>query len=679
MLHAFDNFKTATKIYILVGLFVVVLAGTAIYSHATLNRVQSNVDAIYGENLKSISLLTTIHADLLQISNDSYTFMIATQQQKGLMSDVNAKFSDIDEQIAGFKKTNLDDAENSSLKTFSSALETYRKETLTNLNNSLGKTSGEMIATIALGEVTSQTGDSMIKAMNTLLEIENDNAAATYRDSQAEVVTATVSMWVIVVLCAILLAGLGALTINRIVGPLELIEQTSLDIALGDLGRNKNRQAKDKVLKRKDDLGLMAHAFVSIITEYLGPMEKAVSQVAAGDLTVEIMPRSENDAVNIAIRTMVESLRKTVGQTQLSANELTSASKELSESARQASEATSQIAATIQQVAKGTQQQSESVTRTASSVEQVARAIDGVAKGAQEQARGVSQAANLMGELSEAIQQVTNNAEEATKQAKNAAEVARDGSLKVEKTIAGMNNIKAKVGLSAEKVAEMGQRSQQIGAIVETIDDIASQTNLLALNAAIEAARAGEHGKGFAVVADEVRKLAERSSTATKEIANLIRGIQQTVNQAVEAMNEGSSEVQIGVERANEAGHALSEILTQFEVLSSAAIESVKMSTKMTATSNELVAAIDGVSSVVEENTAATEEMSAGSGEVSQAIENIASVSEENSAAVEEVSASAEEMSAQVEEVTASSAALAEMANQLQELVAGFKLIQNKA
>jgi methyl-accepting chemotaxis protein len=282
--------------------------------------------------------------------------------------------------------------------------------------------------------------------------------------------------------------------------------------------------------------------------------------------------------------------------------------------------------------------------------------------------------AGLTSQISSAIETVSANARKATEGASDASKAAGNGAKIVSATVNGMTTIREKVNLSAGKVEEMGNRSEQIGAIVAAIEDIASQTNLLALNAAIEAARAGEHGKGFAVVADEVRKLAERAGAATKEIGGLIKGIQVTVSEAVVAMHESAEEVESGVKLAGDAGTALQDILESAEAVQELADQVTKASTEMQQLSNELISSADEVSAIVEENTAATEEMSAGSSEITHAIDNIASVSEENSASVEEVSAATEEMSAQVEEVSASAETLASMASELQKVVARFKL-----
>ena len=456
---------------------------------------------------------------------------------------------------------------------------------------------------------------------------------------------------------------LGFVISGGITRPLQAVTRTSQQIAdqdlqvlvselqalaQGDLTRSLTIQSRQIPVNGKDEVGQLATAFNTIVTRLQ----------EAGQ----------------AFSDMTQRLGTAVSQVASSANSVTAASSQLADAAVQAGQATSQIAATVQQVARGTSQQTEAITKTAGSMEQMKRAIDGVAQGAQEQGSAVTRAATVTSQLSTTIQQVTGNAEAVSRDSAAAATAARDGARKVEDTVQGMTTIKAKVGASAMKVQEMSERSDQIGVIVETIDDIASQTNLLALNAAIEAARAGEHGKGFAVVADEVRKLAERSSTATKEIGGLIRGIQSTVSEAMRAMDEGGQEVEQGMRKAAEAGQALENILAAAEAVRQQAEAARQAAERMGSLSTEMVNATDTVSAVVEENTAATEEMAAGAGSVMQSIENIASVSEENSAAVEEVSASAEEMSAQVEEVTASAQSLADMATGLREVVAQFKL-----
>jgi len=493
----------------------------------------------------------------------------------------------------------------------------------------------------------------------------------------AEAYGAVNRLLLVTVIAFVIIGGLTTLAAFLLSGnftaPIRLVSDALQRLAQGDLLRDIPVQTREALLRRRDELGQMGRALQETVG-YMTEMAGIADEMAAGNLTVAIRPRSEKDELGKAFARMIDGLRQLIEGVANNAQALEAAANELAEAAGQAGQVTSQIATTIQQVAKGASQQSEAAGRTASSVEQMTRAIQGVAKGAQEQAIAVNKMSALIGQLSAAIQQVQAGAKTVAEVSHAASETANQGSLTVESTLKGMTSIREKVSQSAEKVQTMGQRSAEIGAIVETIQDIASQTNLLALNAAIEAARAGEHGKGFAVVADEVRKLAERSAAATREISALVHEIQRSVEEAVLAMKESVAEVENGVQQGKFAGAALKDILEGIHAVQGQASQVTRAAEQMVAYSEELVGAADEVSAIAEENTAATEEMSAGSQEIAQAIESIASVSQENSAAVEEVSASAEEMSAQVEEVAASAQFLQGTAQALREAVARFRI-----
>ncbi|MGB9639541.1 MAG: methyl-accepting chemotaxis protein [Anaerolineales bacterium] len=492
-------------------------------------------------------------------------------------------------------------------------------------------------------------------------------------------VTATANQLTIqMVIIGVVLIILGLLGIwyafrSIAIRPIKVLQDAAKKLAQGET----DISGLEKVANRPDELGDVGKAFNELV-QFYDEISNVSQEVSQGNLQVEVHARSEKDVLGNAIKNMINSLKQLISRLAASATQLSEASVQLANVATQAGQATNQIAATVQQVAKGTSQQSESVNRTAASVEQMSRAINGVARGAQEQAQAVAKASSITTQITTTIQKVAGNAQAMVKDSLESTTVAQSGAKTVEETVQGMEQIKTKVNISAQKVEDMGQRSNQIGAIVETIEDIASQTNLLALNAAIEAARAGEHGKGFAVVADEVRKLAERSSHATKEIAELVKSIRNSVAEAISAMGETLKEVEAGASKSSQAGQALSAIIRTAESVKQQAELTAEAARMMDAASNDLVSAMDSVSAVVEENTAATEEMAASSNEVTEAIENIASVSEENSAAIEEVSASAEEMSAQVQEVMASAQTLAQMAQSLQELVNQFKLEENR-
>lgn len=450
-----------------------------------------------------------------------------------------------------------------------------------------------------------------------------------------------------------------------VIRPLASMVRTSKALVEGDIDQEIKVRSNDEV----GDLG----AAYSGVVDYIQEIAGVTKRIADGDLAVQVKPRSEKDVLSNSIAHMVANQRKLIGHVKGTATSVAEASKQLSNASEQTARATQQITSTIQQMARGAAEQATSLQQTTNGVEQLSSAIDQIAKGAQEQARDVEEAGATIKKVSVAISNVSMNAKAGDEEWGSTAASAAEGARKAHDTVEGMGKIRRAMEAVSSKVSDLGDRSEEIGKIVATIDDIAAQTNLLALNAAIEAARAGEQGRGFAVVADEVRKLAERSSVATKEIAALVGGIQTRVREAVGAMQDGGKEIEVGYKLAADAGVALDDILGRSERVGRQVEQISRAARELQDLSSGMVEAMDRINRIVEQNAAATQEMMASSGTVSRAIESTAGVAEENSAASEEVSASVEEMSAHVEEVLAAAQSLTDTADELERSMAAFK------
>jgi methyl-accepting chemotaxis protein len=350
-------------------------------------------------------------------------------------------------------------------------------------------------------------------------------------------------------------------------------------------------------------------------------------------------------------------------------SEINESSHQLDTSAVEVRDDLKYISTTLQQVALGISQQTDSITNTANSVEEVSRAVGVVASGTVEQRSSVNEASEIASEIAQIFHNIANNAKNVQGEAQAAANTAQTGTITVEETIQSMQTIKEKTDQTSEIIASMGKQSEEITDILDTINDIASQTNLLALNAAIEAARAGEHGKGFAVVADEVRKLADRSAQATQEIAGIINGIKGTITDAVHSMEENSQEVENGFNKANESGKALFDILESVETVYEHAGKTVTFAENTLVTSNKLITAMDNVSDVVQKNISSTEIMKNNTSMMTESIESIASVSEQNNASMEEISATTHEIHENIISVTHAVQKLPQMIHTLNDYI----------
>ncbi len=361
-------------------------------------------------------------------------------------------------------------------------------------------------------------------------------------------------------------------------------------------------------------------AFKRRVLDPLRDLGAVMLQAGSGDLTTRTTVDTDDEIGLLAqeCNALIASLEAVARQVRSSAESVSGAAGRLSVSSQEMNSSTMEISSSVQQIAHGAELQSRKVEETSAAMETIASHVGETAR----------------------------QAEDASRASGEAARFALEGEEATDEAIRKIEEVRQAIETLAESVSVLGERSTEIGSIVDVITSIAEQTNLLSLNAAIEAARAGESGRGFSVVAEEVRKLADGSAKAAERIADLVKDVQTETSKAVEYMEIGAHEVLTGTEVVSRSGDSLRKISD----------------------------AVSRTAMLAERIARSTAEQSDKTASVDKAMHDIAAVVEQNAASAQETAAAAQEQTACMEQVSASAQELADMSERLEDAVRRFRV-----